>query len=85
VDVILPDIDPQLCPHGSQLVLLADSFVFDELLAERLLESVEKNSSATEAPSAKPQTGELVKRAEVTSFEAGAVPEDTPGKTTSAK
>jgi len=28
VDVILPDIDPQLCPHGSQLVLLADSSVF---------------------------------------------------------
>src|SRR5689334_17049480 len=43
VDVILPDIDAQLCPHGSQLVLLADSFVFDGLLAERLLESVEKN------------------------------------------
>jgi len=85
VDVILPDIDAQLCRHGSQLVLLADSFVFDALLAERLLESAEKISFATEAPSAKPETGEPVKRAGVTSFEAGAVLEDTPERPPGAK
>ena len=43
MDVILPDIDAQLCRRDSQLAPLADSFVFDALLAERLLESVEKN------------------------------------------
>jgi len=43
VDVILPDIDAQLCRRDSQLAPLADSFVFDALLAERLVESVEKN------------------------------------------
>ena len=80
MDVILPDIDAQLCRRDSQLAPLADSFVFDALPGER----GKKISFATEAPSAKPQTGELVKRAGVTSFEAGAVPEDTPGKTTRA-
>jgi len=85
VDVILPDIDAQLCRRDSQLAPLADSFVFDAFAWQAPRERRKKISFATEAPSAKPQTGELVKRAGVTSFEAGAVPADTPGKTTSAK
>jgi hypothetical protein len=39
VDVILPDIDAQLCHRDSQLVLLVDSFAFKALLAERLASS----------------------------------------------
>jgi hypothetical protein len=43
VDVILPDIDAQLCRRDSQLALLADSFVFNALLAERLARERIKN------------------------------------------
>jgi hypothetical protein len=54
VDVILPDIDAQLCRRDSQLAPLADSFVFDALLAERLVESVEKKSASQ--PKRRPQS-----------------------------